>query len=112
LLKAYSKEIINVSLFGSTLTTKVNEAQDIDFLVAFRNGNYDDIKSNILLQNIGRKVVVQRADNGYSNHPDWPKETPVPLHILFYDYDKNNLKPKMLQTKNTAIDITDLVMGK
>ena len=110
LLKGHSDKIVCVSLFGSTLSTKVNEAQDIDFLVSFRNGDYQNIKNDILMKDIGRKVVVQRADNGYSNHPDWPRELPIPLHILFYDHDKSNLKPKMMRTRDTAIDITDLVL--
>ena len=110
LLKDHSDSIVSVSLFGSTLTTEVSKAQDIDFLVSFRDANYENIRNDILMRDIGRKVVVQRAGNGYSNHPDWPRELPLPLHILFYDCDKSELKPKMMRTRDTAIDITDLVL--
>jgi len=110
LLEKHKKNIVSVSLFGSTLTTRIDEAQDIDFLVSFRDADYNRIKEEMLANDIDRKLVIQRADNGYSNHPDWPKEKPIPLHILFYDHDKCNLKPKMMKTLTTAIDITKLVL--
>jgi hypothetical protein len=99
-----------VSLFGSTVTMPVKEAKDIDFFIAYKGTQFDKVRDHLLSVAIGRQVVVETIEAQYTNHPEWPKEDPVRIHIILYRKGISRFSEKLERTKIHSIDITKVVL--
>jgi predicted nucleotidyltransferase len=110
LLKGITENIEEVSLFGSTVSTPVKKAKDIDFFIAYKDIQFDKIRHHLLSTSIGRHVVVETIVAQYTNHPEWPKEDPVRIHIILYRKGISKFSEKLERTKINSIDISKEVI--
>jgi tRNA nucleotidyltransferase (CCA-adding enzyme) len=79
--------IERIMLFGSVIEKTPQEAQDVDFFIAYRGTDFRSIRHHLLSVPVGRRVVVENVEAEYANHPKWPREDPVVSRILrFFVY--------------------------
>lgn len=98
--------IKRVELFGSTMSEHAETAQDVDIFVSYDGIDFIDLIKILGNAGLERKLVVQQVEMGYSNHPDWPAEKPIPLHLLLYHDGRTVFPPKLARTHQSAVDIT------
>jgi predicted nucleotidyltransferase len=110
LLVGIKHNIEDVSLFGSTVTTPIHEAHDIDFFVAYRDASFDDVRKHLISVPLIRRVVVESLEATYTNHPDWPRELPLRMHIILYRKGLSKFSAKLERTRVNSINITKAVL--
>lgn len=104
-------DVRKIELFGSTLRTSCDEAQDIDFFVDYGGGIFSEAKAALEGSVNGRRVVVQNLEASYANCPAWPRELPLTIHIILYRNGISHFSEKLVRTRAHSIDVTDLVLG-
>ncbi len=100
------ENIEDVILFGSAVKTSPDDARDIDFFIAYKDMPFQDIRSQLLALLPGRRVIVENVEANYTNHPQWPKEEPLPIHIILYRKGISNLSEKLEKAKRESVDIS------
>jgi hypothetical protein len=109
LLTGLERNIDGISLFGSTVTIPVEQARDIDFFIAYKNADFVEMRKQILSRPIGRRVVVENLEAQYTNHPEWPKENPVRIHIILYRKGVSKFSEKLDRTRASSLEITSAI---
>ncbi len=110
LIIKYKNHIDRVMLFGSTLTIPIDDAKDIDFFISYKGLNFEDLRKSLLKVPLRRRIVVENIEADYRNHPEWPKEIPLTLHIILYREGILKFSEKLKKTKEKAIDISSEVL--
>ncbi len=103
--------IERVMLFGSIIEKTPQEAQDVDFLIAYTGTDFQSIRQRLLSVPIGRRVVVEDVEAQYANHPKWPREDPLAIHIILYRQGLSKLSEKLEGTRRDALDISQTFLS-
>lgn len=112
---ALDKSVLNiqsVQLFGSTLTTPIDKAKDIDFFISYKDVEFEMLRNKLLNNNLQRNVAVENHEAKYSNCPIWDNKRPLTLHIVLYREGISEFSKKLMSTKQNSIDMTELVLSK
>lgn len=110
LLAGHTANVESVELFGSTLRIPVEDAQDIDFFVAFRGVPFAELRAKLLAIDCGRHLVVESLEASYSNCPSWEVRTPLTLHLILYRKGISAFSEKLTRTRKAAVDVTTSVV--
>lgn len=112
ILRPVAQSIVRVFVVGSA--TKVSgEVRDIDFLVAYRNLEYQALAQRVRRaardSGVARMLQIECLEQGYSNCPSWPKSDPPAIHLLLFEEGRTSPSQKLLNWRATALDVTRLI---